>query len=412
MKQMLQWSSPASAVSNTSSAVSGFGVVTFIYIALLAFIALARPANAEETRLTPPKPPKPAVMKIPLEPAVFTPTWRVSVGYSYIRSRISFDTGSYTTDIDIAAKLGGRYGQRADVGDLNSYYDREYDDGYVRKDFGTEIWGDTWYWGYDNSSQVQAGNLVFHAYDGIVAVGAGEDSTVLSAWKDDSGNDSGIILQADLVLTRTRELNYGVLLGLSQSSFSAFRTVEQSCDTYVERYIMDTYDLAGVIPPPAPYRGTKVGPGPVIIGNIPSSRSVSTRTFSGVYSEIRESLEIDLATFSLGGFVEYNPNTWYLAASIGPTASLVKMDTVRGETLYGSQGERVLQAWSDKESESEWKIGVFGQTEVGVHVFKDIRFGIFGRYDWFDDVSGDIGPSRYKVKFSSLSCGAKISWDL
>ena len=337
--------------------------------------------------------------------------WRVSAGYRHIQSTISFDTGSYLQDVNILSTLNANFGKRADVGNLTSFHDREYDDGYVRKDFGTEIDGDTWHWGYDSASQVQGGNLLFHAYDGIGLVGAGASSTVLTGWKDDTGSDAGFMVQADLLLIRSKKINGGILAGLSLSSFSAVNTRTQDPGDFEERFITDTYDLFGIIPPPPPYSGGIIGPAPVLF-NTPSSRRVDTRAIPGVHSEITEALEIDLATISLGGFAEYNSRFWRLALSIGPTANFVKWDAARNELLFGPSSSSNPNVLTDQHSGSEWAIGYFGQMTIGVHVSERLTLGILGRYDWLDDISGTIGPSTYTAEFAGVSYGAHVGWSL
>jgi hypothetical protein len=89
---------------------------------------------------------------------------------------------------------------------------RCYDDGYVRVDITGNADSYTSYWGYQNSSQIQSGFLVFY---------------------------SRTNLNADTVQVLT-----------------------------------DTYDLDGIFPPSAPYSGTFQGPGP-LIHDTPVSRSIS-----------------------------------------------------------------------------------------------------------------------------------------
>lgn len=92
---------------------------------------------------------------------------------------------------------------------------RSYDDGYVDVDSSGDNLGFTWNWGYQNSSQVQGGFLIFHG--------------------------------------------------------------ESYLDADTLQVITDTYDLGNLIPPPAPYSGSFNGPGPVIPDS-PFSRTVEDIT--------------------------------------------------------------------------------------------------------------------------------------
>jgi hypothetical protein len=90
--------------------------------------------------------------------------------------------------------------------------DRLYNDGYVRVDSTSNPDGYTWYWGYQNSAQVQGDFILFHC--------------------------------------------------------------QIALDPNTQETITDTYSLNGVVPPSAPYSGTFLGPGP-LIPNAPFSRSIT-----------------------------------------------------------------------------------------------------------------------------------------
>lgn len=344
-----------------------------------------------------------------LTPVVNHLTWRVSSGYSFIQTRISFETGTRLSSLDISPGLSS---VRANVGSRSSFADREYDNGFVRKDFGTPVWGNTWYWGYEDSGQVQGNSLVFRAFDGVVRTPSDTDGSAVSRWKDDFNDNTGISIQLDMILPPAERLNCGISFCLTQSSFSSFRTTKQDVSSYSRRFIEDTYDLGGVAPPSAPYSGSLAGPGPSI-NNIPSSRRVVFSQVSGIRSEITESLDVRLSTFSIGAFVEYHPGFLYMSAASGPSISFVDMKAGLSETLYVTQGSRVLSAtWNEMKSDDVFQPGLFAQADLGIEISERIRLGIFSRYDWVDTVSGDIGPSRYKAKFSTVSYGAKASWQL
>jgi len=49
------------------------------------------------------------------------------------------------------------------VGPMNAVADRSYDDGYVKRDYGTGVWdNNTWYWGYESGGQIADSQLLFH----------------------------------------------------------------------------------------------------------------------------------------------------------------------------------------------------------------------------------------------------------
>ena len=65
----------------------------------------------------------------------------------------------------------------------------QYDDGYVHTDVSGNAGGQTWYWGYDNSSQINAGNNTV-SFDRTTATANGNSST----GNEDSGVTTGFEL--------------------------------------------------------------------------------------------------------------------------------------------------------------------------------------------------------------------------
>jgi hypothetical protein len=90
--------------------------------------------------------------------------------------------------------------------------DRFYDDGFVRVDATGNPGGYTWFWSYENATQIQGSFISFH---------------------------SQALLDANTI-----------------------------------QLVTDTYDLGGLFPPSAPYTGTFEGPGPVL-PDAPFSRTIT-----------------------------------------------------------------------------------------------------------------------------------------
>ena len=81
------------------------------------------------------------------------------------------------------------------------------------------------------------------------------------------------------------------------------------------------------------------------------------------------------------------------------------------ETLYESSGggtPRVLQYWEDSTSGDEYLFGYYVQAEVGVRLYRGLQAGVFGRYDWLGNVSGNVGQSSYEVNPTGGSLGATV----
>ncbi len=168
-----------------------------------------------------------------------------------------------------------------------------YDDGYVLTDASGNAGNQTWYWGYDNSSQVSGNNILF---DRSTAPGLPASRTARSE----------PYIGAELAYNRRlgvkedwHNLRYGlegavnclpISLNLS-SRFSGNLT-----------RVTDTYPYTpGTTPPTAPSQGTFNGPG-FVIGSAPIS---STTTFLPATVLERDRYEANLWGLRLGPSLEF-----------------------------------------------------------------------------------------------------------
>jgi hypothetical protein len=67
-----------------------------------------------------------------------------------------------------------------------------------------------------------------------------------------------------------------------------------------------------------------------------------------------------------------------------------------------------LKYWNDSSSRTEYLFGYYVQVELGVRVYRELHLGVFGRYDWLENVSGNVGPSHYEVNPSGGSMGGTV----
>jgi hypothetical protein len=161
-----------------------------------------------------------------------------------------------------------------------------YSDGYVHTDSSGDAGGQTWNWGYQNSSQVSGDSIAFHGVIDSAAPavhGATEDPQMgfeltygrdLGKWKRVTWGVEGAFAFTDIHIKDTRTL---------QSSVSE---------------VTDTYSLGGITPPSAPYAGNSQGPGP-LLGDTPSrSTSVENSVTTG-----SRTLDGNLFGFRLGPYI-------------------------------------------------------------------------------------------------------------
>lgn len=329
--------------------------------------------------------------------------------------------------------------------DLTQYADRSFEDGFVNVSRGTETFlaGRTWYWGYQNSSQYDAGNntLAFERQYGSVAreryvqvtVDTLRDEAVsikeyLSGW--------GLRVGADMVL---RERDRSVVSVYSR--IAAMPGIDLSCSTRTfEQEIKErrgvveqgnteaweyTYDLTGIIPPAAPYEGaTYEGPG-VTIPNQPQDR---TLTDSQDYQNAREtSRDVYRAYNTID--VDYNMDMYSLQAGprvglkaaerldifVAGLVSLHVADVIAVRCESWSVDRRgtqtIVQSWRDEESDKFVRVGIGAEAGIDAQFGEQGFIRLSGGYDLVpDEMVMDVGPSEMSMNLSSWSAAAEIGF--
>src|SRR5262245_12236336 len=148
----------------------------------------------------------------------------------------------------------GRFGPATDPGPATgSQEDRFYDDGYNRLDSSGNAGALTWFWGYQNASQLPGNDtIVMHSTSSGGARAEDEEQYKF---------------QKGLELTYARD--FGALgrgrWGLESAfGFMDMEISDRSPIAGGTSVLSDTYQLGGVVPPFAPYNGPFGGPGPLI----------------------------------------------------------------------------------------------------------------------------------------------------
>lgn len=342
------------------------------------------------------------------------------------------------------------------------YANRTYDDGFVNMDDGTDdpssiFPGQTWYWGYNNPDQYDAGNntLSFHRD----TTGADVQSAVdVQDWRatsqdvlrdgnlreDEIQNAYGLGLAVGRGILEKQAFQVDVRggFGMMWGSQTRMRATTYSegvqVDSFrvVDRYdysdqfaYRDTYsyDTTGIAPPPAPYAGTLDGPGPVI-DNVPATanRDVQNRTRETTRTrditqtgstswtaanEINLSMDSSLYDLWLGPRFSIRP---YRAVSLVADTRVslnyvdVQVDrTERFTTDRQSGNSGLLNEWQDENSHGEWILGLGLSLGIEVEVTRNWRIGFQGGYDWMSqEVAVDVGPDTVSLDPSGFALGA------
>jgi len=170
-----------------------------------------------------------------------------------------------------------------------------YDDGYVLTDISGNAGGQSWYWGYDNASQV-SGNTI--SFDHSTAAANASSSS----GRADSSTNPGFELDYERQLgtkDNWHNLRYGLdsavnFVPISINNSSAFgATVTKQTDVYSF--------TPGTTPPTAPYQGSFQGPGFVI--NVPRT-STTTTLYPNATVSSQDHFSANLWGFHLGPYVE------------------------------------------------------------------------------------------------------------
>jgi hypothetical protein len=186
----------------------------------------------------------------------------------------------------------GKFPARTAIGPVASGQNHTYDDGYVRLDRSDNFGGQTWNWGYDNGSQVNAANNAVDMHSS-------------SAPGDGVSKDLNCDPQYGLEILYTRELGrmgksrWGLeaALGYNAIELRDTRTLAASV-----RRVTDSYSYTpGTTTPAASFQGTFDGPN-FVLSDTPTRSSANIAGGATVRGE-RE-FEADLFGLRFGPFVE------------------------------------------------------------------------------------------------------------
>lgn len=231
-------------------------------------------------------------------------------------------------------------GPRTAVGNPAGGVNHEYDDGFVRVDGSGNNGGVTWYWGYENASQVVGNTIEFHS---LAATGAGTTGDV------DSDPQYGLELVYQRQLgTFGKDVRWGLEAGLGWAPISI---EDKGAFAGGVSEITDAYAFTpGTTPPAAPYAGTFTGPG-FLLFDTPARRSAPAG--AGSLSGSRE-FDADLLSLRIGPGLEIPLGRHgLLALSGGLAVGGLQADYQWSQTFSGGG------TTSGSDSDSDFLLGGF-----------------------------------------------------
>jgi len=284
---------------------------------------------------------------------------------------------SYRAAFNITARFknvgnvggGGRGPGPATGGDI----DRFYDDGYNRVDISGNKDGLTWFWGYQNASQVPGNDtLVMHS--------SSPTAVNTKPIDDDPQNGFELTYSRELGRSEKKDWRWGVEAGAGWSDINIRDDRPLASGV---RTIADAYNLGGVVPPPG-HSGTFEGPGPLIEDR--PNRTITTSPSGSVILGARQ-FDADLFTLRFGPYLEIPiDDRFTFSLSVGPAVGFIN-----GEFKFNQQvstgGTSKRQTGSGSESDVLW----------GGFAAATIRYAINDRWSAF--VGGQyLGLTDYHAK--------------
>lgn len=181
---------------------------------------------------------------------------------------------------------------------LGGGVDYDYDDGFVHVDSSGNFGGETWNWGYQNSSQ--------HDPSGQGSVSFSQTNSLANASaKEEGGGEAGFeafayfdMGKVDFLQLNQDKASWGFRGGLQYARVNVDNS--NLLASGIIRTI-DTFGLNGNILPQAPYSGSYGGPGP-LLGDSPSRETV----IGGGQALVAGSRELDvhLTVLNFGPYLE------------------------------------------------------------------------------------------------------------
>lgn len=342
--------------------------------------------------------------------------WEWHVGPSYrTGTRI---TSTWRPDA-VTARVAPLFTRRSDrrplIGPPTGYANRDYEDGFVYMDLGTDdpetdTIGLTWFWGYDNASQYSGDTVSFHSapFTDARTKGVSMDSDRMA----ERVNMTGVDLSAGRRLWRKNRVSAGLSVGLAAyCSRSVDHTVQRVAarETSVTRRYVDTYGAEPLPFPDAPYENTLEGPG-YLIRNEPDSRRLETlasRRRNWV-AESRHDIEVQVMDVRLG------PSLWWvpherIGLRLTPHLRAAYVDAEAAAHTRIAPTRRGPIEFSDQDRAREWVYGFGAEARAGVDLYRGWRLGIAAAADWWDsDVQVTAEPFDSLIELGQWTFTASV----
>lgn len=199
---------------------------------------------------------------------------------------------SYAPIFGLQAKFGGlgNFGTAFPVQPIAPGTNYQYDDGFVFVDSSGNLLGQTWNWGYQNSSQVSGNQIALSLASSNADASARESDEIAQ------GIDLHAYYSIGTIMLGGKESTWGIRAGLHYGRADISNGGSLNTATTI---LTDTYTVVSGSVPGAPYSGSFGGPGSRVDDT--PVRSIADGT--GLVTGNRD-LDVHLTTLSLGPYLE------------------------------------------------------------------------------------------------------------
>lgn len=308
-----------------------------------------------------------------------------------------------TLGLNISAEFGGQVpavvsGNPGPIG--AGEVDRYYHDGYVRIDSSGNVGGYSWYWGYDNQSQLLSAVNPELAF-------VSQSTASLSADLDTQRSLAGIDLNYQRDLFSSRAIRAGVHGGFRYLPFSFDAERHAASELATTR---DRYALHESVVPLAPYQGGFEGPG-LLIPSTPFSRT--EQMVPATVTHYRE-LEGDVFTIKLGPFIAWMPTEKFEVCLAGGLLIAPTHYTFAYRDSHAPSARNFYtMETAGRLDKSDVLLGGSVELTLAFTLTPTISVAATGQYQFMDDLRADLDGRTGKISlgdsvFISLGVGFRF----
>ena len=303
------------------------------------------------------------------------------------------------------------------IGAPTGFVPRVYDNGYVGPDSRTPQIGRTTDYGYQDAGQIQADSLAFTATGGERREVTRTAGSTPAGWNEDAEWNFSPYLKLSRLADRGNGWSLGPTFHFSYTNISGSR---RGLNTQFGREQLDifdvsatdTYDATRLVLPNAPYNGQPNIVAPLLPAE-PANRTVDEtlrQTDVALWNDsIRESLELDLWSFSLGAEAVYQfENRFFATLGAGAVFNVGEWEAHRRDVLFqqvNNGAPIAVGSTKDRDYGLDVLWGLYAQAAAGYQVSDAFSLEANIRYDLTESLSDTVGNSQFEVDLSGFTVG-------